>query len=106
MAAFACWSPARNSDREPIPCFARSRPKRWGLPYEDVGIAQPDTQEVPNSGPTVASRTVMVVGKLVQSAAIGIRQTLAASGMLGAIVFTRRVSFRVPRVCRGAWHIP
>ena len=54
-----------------------------GLRYEDVSIAQPDTQEVPNSGPTVASRTVMVVGKLVQSAAIGIRQTLRASGLLG-----------------------
>ena len=54
------------------------------LRYEDVGIAQPDTQEVPNSGPTVASRTVMVVGKLVQSAALGIRQTLEASGSLGA----------------------
>src|SRR5258705_7161123 len=54
-----------------------------GLRYEDVGIAQPDTQEVPNSGPTVASRTVMVVGKLVQSAAVGIRQTLMASGKLG-----------------------
>ena len=54
-----------------------------GLRYEDVGIAQPDTQEVPNSGPTVASRTVMVVGKLVASAALGIRQTLRASGLLG-----------------------
>ena len=54
-----------------------------GLRYEDVGIAQPDTREVPNSGPTVASRTVMVVGKLVQSAAVGIRQTLTASGKLG-----------------------
>ncbi len=53
-----------------------------GLPYEDVGIAQADTNEVPNSGPTVASRTVMVVGKLVQSAALGIKQTLANSGML------------------------
>ncbi|MHB8499387.1 MAG: xanthine dehydrogenase family protein molybdopterin-binding subunit [Candidatus Acidiferrales bacterium] len=53
-----------------------------GLRYEDVGIAQPDTQEVPNSGPTVASRTVMVVGKLVQSAAAGIRKTLTAAGML------------------------
>ena len=53
------------------------------LRYEDVEIAQPDTQEVPNSGPTVASRTVMVVGKLVQSAALGIRQTLKASGLLG-----------------------
>jgi CO/xanthine dehydrogenase Mo-binding subunit len=53
-----------------------------GLRYEDVSIAQPDTHEVPNSGPTVASRTVMVVGKLVQSAAIGIRKTLTASGVL------------------------
>jgi CO/xanthine dehydrogenase Mo-binding subunit len=53
-----------------------------GLRYEDVTIARPDTQEVPDSGPTVASRTVMVVGKLVQSAAIGIRQTLVASGLL------------------------
>ena len=52
-----------------------------GLRYEDVEIAQPDTEEVPNSGPTVASRTVMVVGKLVQSAARGIQQTLIASGL-------------------------
>jgi CO/xanthine dehydrogenase Mo-binding subunit len=54
-----------------------------GLRYEDIGIAQPDTHEVPNSGPTVASRTVMVVGKLVESAALGIKETLCASGMLG-----------------------
>src|SRR5205823_13093190 len=54
-----------------------------GLRYEDVEIAQPDTQEVPNSGPTVASRTVMVVGKLVQSAAIGITETLKSAGKLG-----------------------
>jgi CO/xanthine dehydrogenase Mo-binding subunit len=47
-----------------------------GLPYELVEIAQPDTAGVPNSGPTVASRTCMVVGKLVESAAIGLRQTL------------------------------
>ena len=54
-----------------------------GVRYEDVGIAQADTHEVPNSGPTVASRTVMVVGKLVKSAALGIKQTLIASGRLG-----------------------
>ncbi len=53
-----------------------------GLRYEDVSIAQPDTHEVPNSGPTVASRTVMVIGKLVQSAALGIKNTLTASGAL------------------------
>ena len=53
-----------------------------GLAYEEVEIAQTDTEEVPNSGPTVASRTVMVVGKLLQSAAQGIEQTLVASGLL------------------------
>jgi CO/xanthine dehydrogenase Mo-binding subunit len=53
-----------------------------GLPYDSVTMAQADTMEVPNSGPTVASRTVMVVGKLVQSAALGIRQTLISSGLL------------------------
>jgi CO/xanthine dehydrogenase Mo-binding subunit len=53
------------------------------LPYEDVRIAQPDTNQVPNSGPTVASRTAMVVGSLVRSAALGIKQTLIAAGMIG-----------------------
>ncbi len=53
-----------------------------GLPYEDVAIARPDTTVVPNSGPTVASRTAMIVGKLVQSAAKGIQQTLAKRGVL------------------------
>jgi CO/xanthine dehydrogenase Mo-binding subunit len=53
-----------------------------GLPYENVSVAQPDTLEVPNSGPTVASRTAMIVGKLVQSAALGIKQTLISSGLL------------------------
>lgn len=52
------------------------------LPYENVQIVQPDTNRVPNSGPTVASRTAMVVGSLVRSAALGIRQTLIASGKL------------------------
>jgi CO/xanthine dehydrogenase Mo-binding subunit len=53
-----------------------------GLDYEDVTVAQPDTTKVPNSGPTVASRTVMVVGKLVESAARGLRQTLTLSRAL------------------------
>lgn len=53
-----------------------------GIAYENVAIAQPDTTAVPNSGPTVASRTVMVVGKLVHSAALGLRQTLVGAGLL------------------------
>ena len=53
-----------------------------GLPYEFVSIAQPDTGNVPNSGPTVASRTAMIVGNLVHSAALGLKQTLSSSGAL------------------------
>ena len=53
------------------------------LPYEGVMIARPDTTVVPNSGPTVASRTAMIVGTLVQSAAQGIKQTLMKTGLLG-----------------------
>jgi CO/xanthine dehydrogenase Mo-binding subunit len=52
------------------------------LPYESVSIAQPDTTVVPNSGPTVASRTAMIVGKLVQSATQGIKQTLTKTELL------------------------
>jgi CO/xanthine dehydrogenase Mo-binding subunit len=55
-----------------------------GLPYENVAIAQPDTTVVPNSGPTVASRTAMIVGKLVQSAAKGLKETLTKTELLGA----------------------
>lgn len=39
-----------------------------GYAHEDIVIATPDTHRVPNSGPTVASRTVMVVGKLIERA--------------------------------------
>src|SRR5258708_11215729 len=53
-----------------------------GIPYECVDIAQADTTIVPNSGPTVASRTAMVIGNLVRSAAIGLRQTLQSDGTL------------------------
>jgi CO/xanthine dehydrogenase Mo-binding subunit len=53
-----------------------------GISYECVTIAQADTTIVPNSGPTVASRTAMIVGNLVRSAAIGLVQTLQLDGTL------------------------
>jgi len=53
-----------------------------GLDYDQVEIARPDTSQVPNSGPTVASRTCMVVGKLLESAAVGLKQTLVKAGLL------------------------
>jgi CO/xanthine dehydrogenase Mo-binding subunit len=47
------------------------------IPYEEVLVAQPDTSVVPNSGPTVASRTAMIVGKLVERASESMLATLA-----------------------------
>jgi CO/xanthine dehydrogenase Mo-binding subunit len=52
------------------------------IDYSLIELAQPDTSTVPNSGPTVASRTVMVVGKLVEAACIGLKQVLISSGLL------------------------
>ena len=56
-----------------------------GIDPEDVDVAQPDTSVVPDSGPTVASRTCMVVGRLVESAALGARHTLVDAGFLPAV---------------------
>nr|MBA2570506.1 molybdopterin-dependent oxidoreductase [Chloroflexota bacterium] len=44
-----------------------------GIPYEEVAIAPQDTSIVPDSGPTVASRTAMVVGGLLITAARRLR---------------------------------
>ncbi|MDR1014493.1 MAG: xanthine dehydrogenase family protein molybdopterin-binding subunit [Coriobacteriales bacterium] len=44
-----------------------------GVPYDDVNHMNPDTKEVPNSGPTVASRSLMVVGELLRCAAVRLR---------------------------------
>jgi CO/xanthine dehydrogenase Mo-binding subunit len=41
-----------------------------GIPYDDVAMAPADTGIVPNSGPTVASRTSMVVGRLIERAGL------------------------------------
>ena len=53
-----------------------------GIDYDAVEMGPPDTSVVPNTGPTVASRTSMVVGKLVHSAALGLKKTLLTSGLL------------------------
>src|SRR5688500_4988925 len=47
-----------------------------GVPVEQVNTALPDTDYVPDSGPTVASRTCMVVGGILQRCAEEMRGTL------------------------------
>jgi CO/xanthine dehydrogenase Mo-binding subunit len=62
--------------------FSQIAAETLGLRVEQIEIVQPDTASVPNSGPTVASRTSMIVGKLVESAAREIQQKLFQSGLL------------------------
>ena len=62
--------------------FSQIAAEALGLDYNLIEVAQPDTNNVPNSGPTVASRTCMVVGKLIESAVLALKQTLVGSGLL------------------------
>ena len=58
--------------------FAQIVADALGVPYEWVDIAQPDTAKVPDSGPTVASRTCMVVGGLLERASADLRRAVEA----------------------------
>jgi CO/xanthine dehydrogenase Mo-binding subunit len=49
-----------------------------GVDFNNVDIEDPDTSRVPDSGPTVASRTTMVVGRVVQLAAREIKDRLTS----------------------------
>ncbi|HEY7286652.1 MAG TPA: xanthine dehydrogenase family protein molybdopterin-binding subunit [Vicinamibacterales bacterium] len=47
-----------------------------GVPYDAVEVNAADTSEVPDSGPTVASRTCMIVGRILQRCATEMRKRL------------------------------
>jgi CO/xanthine dehydrogenase Mo-binding subunit len=59
-----------------------------GIDYGDVIMAAPDTAMVPNSGPTVASRTSMVVGRIVERASSQLIALLREHAGLG-VTYTR-----------------
>src|SRR4051812_6282165 len=67
------------------------------IPYEDVEVAQPDTTVVADSGPTVASRTCMVVGKILEECAIEMGDRLRAAGCGPQEYFKRHGPFSVLR---------
>ena len=54
--------------------FTELAAARLGVAPEDVTVAEADTARVPNSGPTVASRTTMIVGGLLERAADDLRR--------------------------------
>ena len=62
--------------------FAQIAAETLRIGFDQIDIIQPDTAEVPNSGPTVASRTAMIVGGLVESASCVLRETLLRSELL------------------------
>ncbi|MGE3164881.1 MAG: xanthine dehydrogenase family protein molybdopterin-binding subunit [Planctomycetota bacterium] len=65
--------------------FAQIASEHLGLDSDHVVVADPDTARVPNSGPTVASRTAMIVGRLIERAGDDLLATLGlAPGTRGA----------------------
>jgi CO/xanthine dehydrogenase Mo-binding subunit len=66
-----------------------------GLPYEQVDVSIADTATVPDSGPTVASRTCMIVGRLLQRCAEDMRARLGRNTPAG--YFKKRGGFVVTK---------
>ena len=66
-----------------ITVFTQIAADATGLGLDDIVIAPNDTDIVPNSGPTVASRTSMVVGHLAARACDNLVEGLIAAGLLG-----------------------
>jgi CO/xanthine dehydrogenase Mo-binding subunit len=58
-----------------------------GIPYDDVEVPFPDTSVTPDSGPTVASRTCMIVGRILERCAEEMREKL---GGLSAAEYAKR----------------
>ena len=54
--------------------FPKIVAKELGLPLEKVRFEHPDTARVPDSGPTVASRSLMIVGELLRRCAVRLRE--------------------------------
>jgi CO/xanthine dehydrogenase Mo-binding subunit len=53
--------------------FSQIVAETLGLPLALVRVQTPDTAKVPNSGPTVASRTCMIVGDILRRAALDLK---------------------------------
>ncbi|WP_426348560.1 xanthine dehydrogenase family protein molybdopterin-binding subunit [Alloiococcus sp. CFN-8] len=54
--------------------FAKIAANELNIPIDRVIVENPDTDRVPDSGPTVASRSLMTVGELIRRAAIKLRE--------------------------------
>jgi CO/xanthine dehydrogenase Mo-binding subunit len=80
--------------------FAQLAADALGVPCESVRIATPDTSRVPDSGPTVASRTCMVMGRVVEECAREVRAQLEAWAADNDLPASDRVALAVERARR------
>jgi CO/xanthine dehydrogenase Mo-binding subunit len=64
-----------------------------GVPFDAIEVHEVDTAFVPDSGPTVASRTCMIVGKLLERCARDMKKRLG--GLTPARYFRKHGSFTV-----------
>ena len=71
----------------PETTFCQIAAEELGIPVHRVSVDPRDTDQVPDSGPTVASRTCMVVGGVVQKAAAQLRAALRAETGLSSNEF-------------------
>ena len=71
-----------------------------GVPIELVTVETPDTAHVPNSGPTVASRTCMMVGRLLREAALELKAAVGRQALPGHAA--RAAGSRAPALRRRA----
>ncbi|HEX7252107.1 MAG TPA: xanthine dehydrogenase family protein molybdopterin-binding subunit [Thermoanaerobaculia bacterium] len=54
-----------------------------GVPYDCIDVADADTGQVPDTGPTVASRTCMIVGKILEDCAKEMKSKLGGQTHAG-----------------------
>ncbi len=80
------------------------------VPFADVDVAVPSTAHVPDSGPTVASRTVMIVGSLVEQASRGVAQIVRDEMHKGGGSFAdaadRLLAKQASITCQRQYHSP
>jgi len=67
--------------------------ERLGIPLDDVVYDNPDTDRVADSGPTVASRTAMIVGRLLERAAMEMEARWGESEAFEVVVDYRQPDF-------------
>jgi CO/xanthine dehydrogenase Mo-binding subunit len=76
-----------------IDIWRRSAAEILGLPIDKVSVAPPDTDQVPDSGPSTLSRNVSIVNRLVERAC----ESVQKRRFRNPLPLTARSAYRVPK---------